>query len=115
MDGSRTLLTGMSDGGTFTYVSGLEAGSPFMYLASVSAAFHPMLGQMADADQCPPQGIPRPVLMDADRIRRIALVADVFGLDVPTVAGIFWYLDGSCDELALGALETGKALRAVPT
>jgi len=72
-------------------------------------------GQMADADQCPPQGIPRPVLMDADRIRRIALVADVFGLDVPTVAGIFWYLDGSCDELALGALETGKALRAVPT
>ena len=60
-------------------------------------------GQMADADNCPPQGIPRPILMDAERIRRVALVA-----------GIFWYLDGSCDELALGALETGKALRAVP-
>jgi len=70
-------------------------------------------GQRADADNCPPQGIPRPILMDAERIRRVALVADIFGLDVPTVAGIFWYLDGSCDELALGALETGKALRAV--
>ena len=70
-------------------------------------------GQMAAADNCPPQGIPRPILMDAERIRRVALVADIFGLDVPTVAGIFWYLDGSCDELALGALETGRALRAV--
>ena len=72
-------------------------------------------GQMADADNCPPQGIPRPILMDAERIRRVALVAEMFGLDVPTVAGIFWYLDGSCAELALGALETGKALRAVPS
>ena len=56
VDASRTLLTGMSDGGTFTYVSGLEAGSPFTHLAPVSAAFHPMLGQMADADRM--RGLP---------------------------------------------------------
>jgi phospholipase/carboxylesterase len=49
IDPARILLTGMSDGGTFSYVSGLEAGSPFTHLAPVSAAFHPMLAQMADA------------------------------------------------------------------
>ena len=38
IDPSRRLLTGMSDGGTFTYVSGLESGSPFTHLAPVSAA-----------------------------------------------------------------------------
>ena len=31
----RLLLTGMSDGGTFTYVSGLDAASPFTHLAPV--------------------------------------------------------------------------------
>ena len=46
----------MSDGGTFTYVSGLEAGSPFTHLAPVSAAFHPMLAQMADAERT--RGLP---------------------------------------------------------
>jgi phospholipase/carboxylesterase len=46
----------MSDGGTFTYVSGLEAGSPFTHLAPVSAAFHPLLAQMADADRT--RGLP---------------------------------------------------------
>jgi phospholipase/carboxylesterase len=51
VDASHLLLTGMSDGGTFTYVSGLEAGSPFTHLAPVSAAFHPLLAQMADADR----------------------------------------------------------------
>jgi phospholipase/carboxylesterase len=50
VDATRLLLTGMSDGGTFSYVSGLEAGSPFTHLAPVSAAFHPLLAQMADAD-----------------------------------------------------------------
>lgn len=48
VDPSRLLLTGMSDGGTFAYVSGLEAGSPFTHLAPVSAAFHPLLAQMAE-------------------------------------------------------------------
>ena len=56
VDAARVLLTGMSDGGTFTYVSGLEAGSPFTHLAPVAAAFHPMLGQMSDADRL--RGLP---------------------------------------------------------
>ena len=37
------LLTGMSDGGTFSYVSGLQSNSPFTHLAPCSASFHPML------------------------------------------------------------------------
>jgi phospholipase/carboxylesterase len=56
VDAARVLLTGMSDGGTFTYMSGLEAGSPFTHLAPVAAAFHPMLGQMADGDRL--RGLP---------------------------------------------------------
>ena len=56
VDATRLLLTGMSDGGTFTYVSALEAGSPFTHLAPVSAAFHPLLAQMADADRT--RGLP---------------------------------------------------------
>ena len=56
IDSTRLLLTGMSDGGTFTYVSGLEAGSPFTHLAPVSAAFHPMLGAMADGERV--RGLP---------------------------------------------------------
>ena len=56
IDLGRLLLTGMSDGGTFSYVSGLEAGSPFTHLAPVSAAFHPMLAQMADPERI--RGLP---------------------------------------------------------
>ncbi|WP_312160311.1 hypothetical protein [Phenylobacterium sp.] len=56
LDPGRLLLTGMSDGGTFSYVSGLEPGSPFTHLAPVAAAFHPMLAQMADADRL--RGLP---------------------------------------------------------
>lgn len=48
VDDTRLLMTGLSDGGTFTYVSGLEAGSPFTHLAPVAAAFHPMLAEFAD-------------------------------------------------------------------
>ena len=44
----KLLLTGMSDGGTFSYVSGLRKSSPFTHLAPVSAAFHPMLLEMMD-------------------------------------------------------------------
>ena len=51
IDPARMLLTGMSDGGTFTYVSGLEAASPFTHLAPIAAAFHPMLAQMADPNR----------------------------------------------------------------
>jgi phospholipase/carboxylesterase len=56
VDPGRLLLTGMSDGGTFSYVSGLEPDSPFTHLAPVSAAFHPMLAQMADPDRI--RGLP---------------------------------------------------------
>ena len=49
IDPTRLLLTGMSDGGTFCYVSGLESASPFTHLAPVSATFHPLMAEMADA------------------------------------------------------------------
>src|SRR5437588_12417831 len=39
IDPSRLLLTGMSDGGTFSYISGLDGPSPFTHLAPVSATF----------------------------------------------------------------------------
>lgn len=48
IDETRMLLTGMSDGGTFTYVSGLEPTSPFTHLGPVAAAFHPMLAGFAE-------------------------------------------------------------------
>ena len=42
----KRLLSGMSDGGTFTYLAGLRADSPFTHLAPISATFHPMLIEM---------------------------------------------------------------------
>jgi phospholipase/carboxylesterase len=57
LDPSRRLLTGMSDGGTYTYVWGLRAGCPFTHLAPIAAAFHPMLMMtLADADRL--RGLP---------------------------------------------------------
>ncbi|MFB9263600.1 phospholipase [Bradyrhizobium erythrophlei] len=56
IDGTRLLLTGMSDGGTFSYVSGLEGTSRFTHLAPVSATFHPLMAEMADADRL--RGLP---------------------------------------------------------
>ncbi|HVY88934.1 MAG TPA: dienelactone hydrolase family protein [Hyphomonadaceae bacterium] len=55
VDSSRVMLTGMSDGGTFSYVSGLDASSPFTHLAPAAAAFHPMLA-MADENRI--RGLP---------------------------------------------------------
>ena len=43
IDPARMLLTGMSDGGTFTLLAGLDEDSPFTHLAPVAASFHPML------------------------------------------------------------------------
>lgn len=43
VDEDKLLLTGMSDGGTFSYVSGLQDTSPFTHLAPISSSFHPML------------------------------------------------------------------------
>jgi phospholipase/carboxylesterase len=56
IDPSRLLLTGMSDGGTFSYVTGLDGASPFTHLAPVSATFHPLMAEMADATRM--QGLP---------------------------------------------------------
>jgi phospholipase/carboxylesterase len=56
IDSKRLLLTGMSDGGTFSYVSGLESTSPFTHLAPVSATFHSLMAEMADAERL--RGLP---------------------------------------------------------
>jgi phospholipase/carboxylesterase len=48
IDPARMLLTGMSDGGTFTYVLGLRGDCRFTHLAPVAAAFHPMMLSFAD-------------------------------------------------------------------
>ena len=48
IDPTRVLLTGMSDGGTFAYLTGLQTESPFTHLAPVSAAFHPILAEVAE-------------------------------------------------------------------
>lgn len=48
VDPTRLLLSGMSDGGTFTLLHGLDSASPFTHLAPVAAAFHPLLVTMAD-------------------------------------------------------------------
>jgi phospholipase/carboxylesterase len=56
IDPARRLLTGMSDGGTFSYVCGLVDGSPFTHLAPACAAFHPMLTAFGDAGRI--RGLP---------------------------------------------------------
>jgi phospholipase/carboxylesterase len=48
VDRNRVLLTGMSDGGTFTWVSGLGSDRPFTHLAPVAGTFHPFLLEQAD-------------------------------------------------------------------
>ena len=56
VDTGRMLMTGMSDGGTFTYVLGLRGDCRFTHLAPVAASFHPMLMTFADASRV--QGLP---------------------------------------------------------
>jgi phospholipase/carboxylesterase len=56
VDESRVLLTGMSDGGTFSYLAGLRSGTAFTHLAPISASFHPMLLEVAEADRL--KGLP---------------------------------------------------------
>ncbi|TXL73950.1 phospholipase [Vineibacter terrae] len=56
IDATRRLLTGMSDGGTFTYVLGLRQECRFTHLAPIAASFHPMLMAFADADRV--RGLP---------------------------------------------------------
>jgi phospholipase/carboxylesterase len=56
IDPERLLLTGMSDGGTFSYVTGLDRGSPFTHLAPIAATFHPLMAEMADTERL--RGLP---------------------------------------------------------
>lgn len=56
IDSTKMLLTGMSDGGTFCYVTGFESASPFTHLAPVSATFHPLMAETADAERL--RGLP---------------------------------------------------------
>lgn len=51
LDRRRVLLTGMSDGGTFSYVSGLVDGGPATALAPFAASFHPMLLEFVDRER----------------------------------------------------------------
>ncbi|MBT4523102.1 MAG: phospholipase [Halieaceae bacterium] len=43
IDKRHILLTGMSDGGTYTLIKGLSQDSPFTHLAPISGTFHPLL------------------------------------------------------------------------
>ena len=56
IDAGRVLLTGMSDGGTFTYLAGLRDDAPFTHLAPCSASFHPLLLEAASGQRL--QGLP---------------------------------------------------------
>jgi phospholipase/carboxylesterase len=51
IDPAHMLLTGMSDGGTFTLLSGLADDSPFTHLAPVAASFHPFLLTMTTPER----------------------------------------------------------------
>ena len=51
VDAAHMLLTGMSDGGTFTLPGGLAPDSPFTHLAPVAASFHPMLLAMTEPER----------------------------------------------------------------
>ncbi len=48
VDRSRMMLTGMSDGGTFTLLSGLMGDSRYTHLAPFAASFHPILIEMSE-------------------------------------------------------------------
>ena len=49
VDPARLLLTGMSDGATFSYVSALPSEGPWTHLAPFAGTFHPMLLEFVDA------------------------------------------------------------------
>lgn len=51
LDRSRILMTGMSDGGTYSYVSGLADDGLATSLAPFAASFHPMLLEFVSADR----------------------------------------------------------------
>ena len=56
IDSSRVLLTGMSDGATYSLLCGFREGMPFTHLAPVCGVLHPML--LATGDLVRAQGRP---------------------------------------------------------
>ena len=50
------LMTGMSDGGTMSYVLGLRGDCRFSHLAPIAASFHPLMMGMASAERV--RGLP---------------------------------------------------------
>ncbi len=54
VDSSHVLLTGLSDGATYTLLEGLAAGNPFTHLAPVSGVLHPAC--LARDDLAPIEG-----------------------------------------------------------
>ena len=48
VDPQRVLLTGMSDGGTFSYLAGLRDDAPYTHVAPIAASFHPLLLEGTD-------------------------------------------------------------------
>jgi poly(3-hydroxybutyrate) depolymerase len=81
IDQQRILLTGMSDGGTFSYTSGLLAGSPVMAMANDSWASVVGLGAM------------RP-----DMAYNISGTTEVLGVAgwVPPIKAFFVAMDNQC-------------------
>lgn len=47
----RLLLTGMSDGGTFSYLAGYSSDAPYTHMAPMAASFHPLILQALDAQR----------------------------------------------------------------
>lgn len=56
IDRARVLLTGMSDGATYSWLAGLAADAPFTHLAPACGTFHPLLLEAAGPDRLP--GLP---------------------------------------------------------
>ena len=42
IDESKILLTGMSDGATYSFLVGLQADSPYTHIAALSGVLHPI-------------------------------------------------------------------------
>ena len=48
IDPTKMMLSGMSDGGTFTLLGGLAEDCPFTHLAPAAASFHPLMLSIAE-------------------------------------------------------------------
>ncbi|MEQ1888571.1 MAG: phospholipase [Alphaproteobacteria bacterium] len=51
VDEKHLMMTGMSDGGSFTYMSGLQPEQPYTHLAPVAASFPPLMLEFYSADR----------------------------------------------------------------